>query len=242
VRVLEHPAFLAGELHTGFLDDHDTTAPRTGDVRRAAAAAALALQAVNRDAATRWRALPSGWRNNPAVDQHVALRHGDQSLDVRYRLGRDPHLSVDGDAMPGELTSVSASQVVCHVDGVRVAHDVRVIAGPTGTTVHVDGDDGAVSFVVAPRFPEPDAAAATGSLTAPMPGAIVAVRVEVGEAVVAGQPLLSLEAMKMEHQVLAPVAGVVEAVLVGPGDQVDTGQPLLRLGTDEPGAENDGGS
>jgi propionyl-CoA carboxylase alpha chain len=54
-----------------------------------------------------------------------------------------------------------------------------------------------------------------------MPGAIVRVRVGVGDPVVAGQPLLALEAMKMEHQVLAPTDGIVAEVLVAPGDQVE---------------------
>jgi biotin carboxyl carrier protein len=62
-----------------------------------------------------------------------------------------------------------------------------------------------------------------------MPGAIRRVYVSVGELVTAGTPLLALEAMKMEHQVLAPADGIVAEVMIGVGDQVDTGQTLLRL-------------
>jgi len=62
-----------------------------------------------------------------------------------------------------------------------------------------------------------------------MPGSILRVAVGVGDVVVAGQPLLSMEAMKMEHQVVSPVAGVVAEVLVEAGQQVDSGQPLVRI-------------
>jgi propionyl-CoA carboxylase alpha chain len=77
-----------------------------------------------------------------------------------------------------------------------------------------------------PRFPDPDAAAHAGSLLAPMPGSVVRVAAEVGASVVAGQALVVLEAMKMEHTVAAPVDGVLTALHVSPGDQVESGQPL----------------
>jgi propionyl-CoA carboxylase alpha chain len=122
--------------------------------------------------------------------------------------------------------------VVCDVGGIRVQHRIKIVGGlgDAGvTTVYVDGADGSTVFEVVPRFPLPDEAGLAGSLAAPMPGSIVRIRVEVGDPVVAGQPLVALEAMKMEHQVLAPCDGIVAEILVEPGQQVDTGQPLLRL-------------
>ena len=66
--------FVAGDLHTGFLDEFPCTDPIRGDVTLAAAAAAMAEQAANRRRAQAClRAMPSGWRNNPAVDQAVEL-------------------------------------------------------------------------------------------------------------------------------------------------------------------------
>jgi propionyl-CoA carboxylase alpha chain len=102
--------------------------------------------------------------------------------------------------------------------------------------VFVDGPDGAAVLRILPRFPMPDEAASAGSLAAPMPGSIVRLHVAEGDAVTAGQSLLALEAMKMEHQVHAPVDGVIVEIMVAPGDQVDTGQALLRLddGSSEP--------
>jgi len=73
----------------------------------------------------------------------------------------------------------------------------------------------------------------SGRLTAPMPGRIVKVAVDEGQHVVQNQPLVVLEAMKMEHVVEAPHAGVVAAIRVQTGQQVAAGQRLLTLGSAE---------
>ena len=97
VRVLRHAAFRAGDLHTGFLDEHPCTEPITGDRHIAAAAVALADQAGRRASANVWRGIPSGWRNNPAADQAVTLLSGEEAMLVSYRLGREPFVAVDGE-------------------------------------------------------------------------------------------------------------------------------------------------
>jgi propionyl-CoA carboxylase alpha chain len=86
-----------------------------------------------------------------------------------------------------------------------------------------------VALVELPRFAEPTAELAEGSLVAPMPGAVGRVHVAVGQRVAAGDPLLTLEAMKLEHPVLAPIAGVVAELPVPAGGQVDTGTVLAVL-------------
>jgi 3-methylcrotonyl-CoA carboxylase alpha subunit len=68
-----------------------------------------------------------------------------------------------------------------------------------------------------------------GRLTAPMPGSIVDVLVSAGQTVQKGQPLMILEAMKMEHTIAAPADGVVAQVLFGRGDQVKEGEQLLQF-------------
>jgi len=107
-----------------------------------------------------------------------------------------------------------------------------------GDIVHVDVDGRSVTFGIAPP-PDVDraarAAAAHGhaggpsDVTAPMPGAVLAVHVAAGQAIVAGDPVVTLEAMKMEHVVAAPSAGRVAEVAVAVGDQVVRGQPLASL-------------
>jgi pyruvate carboxylase subunit A/propionyl-CoA carboxylase alpha chain len=86
-----------------------------------------------------------------------------------------------------------------------------------------------VQLVALPRFPDPGAAVAQGSLLAPMPGSVLRVGAAKGDTVTAGQPLIWLEAMKMEHTVTAPSNGVLVELTVAPGQQVDVGAVLARV-------------
>jgi acyl-CoA carboxylase subunit alpha len=104
-----------------------------------------------------------------------------------------------------------------------------------GDAVDVDGPGWSVSLRVLPRFPDAAAAVAEGSLVAPMPGAVVAVSVAAGDVVTAGQQLLVLEAMKMQHPVVAPTAGIVRSLEVAVGTQVEAGAVLAVIEpTEEP--------
>jgi propionyl-CoA carboxylase alpha chain len=230
LRILGHEAFVAGQIHTGFLDEHPSTEPIVGDERLAAAAVALAEQAANRAQARVLGSIPSGWRNNPAVDQLVELSRGDATRRVTYRLGRDGHVSVDGDRLDVTVIAAEPDGVVFDLRGVRRHYQV----GRAGDRRYVDADDGHVAFTLLPRYPDPTSAVDAGSLLAPMPGTVVRVLVAPGDAVATGQVMVVIEAMKMEHRINAPTAGTVEVVNVAPGDQVDTGQALLHVDGGEP--------
>ena len=236
VRLLEDPAFLAGEADTGFLERPEAGALLLGllddgDRRAAAAAAALAGQAGRRAAAGVHATLPSGWRNNPSRDQVAEFEHGDERLVVGYRFDRAgelAHLVVDGAPLAARvrLVSATAGAVVLELDGLRQAFAVRT---GDGRAVHVSGPAGQCDLVEAERFPDPSAQAAPGSLMAPMPGSVVRVDVAVGDSVTAVQPLLALEAMKMEHEIVAPTDGVVTTLPVAVGTQVDAGTLLAAI-------------
>ena len=90
----------------------------------------------------------------------------------------------------------------------------------------VDSPLGPVSLVEPPRYTDPSAEVAAGSLLAPMPGSVIRVAVSVGDTVTAGQPLLWMEAMKMEHTIAAAVDGVVTDLPVEVGTQVESGTIL----------------
>jgi acetyl/propionyl-CoA carboxylase alpha subunit len=228
VRILREPDFLAGRTDTAYLEHHDPAilgAPPTDSatLRVHALAAALAGRAARRAAAPVLRSLPAGWRNNPSALQEVAFDCGEQRISVGY--GSDDPLTatVDGEPLAAvHVHDAGAEGVDLEVDGVR--RRVRVHAA--GGAVHVDSPLGSSVLREVDRLPEPGSSAATGSLRAPMPGSVVRILVEAGDTVAAGQPLLILEAMKMEHTIQAPHDGNVVEVRVAVGDQVEAGAVL----------------
>ena len=90
----------------------------------------------------------------------------------------------------------------------------RTTCASIGDAVDVDSPHGHVRLTRVPRFVDPADAVASGSLLAPMPGTVVRVAVEQGQTVSAGDPVLVLEAMKMQHTVSAPYAGTVTEINV----------------------------
>jgi acetyl/propionyl-CoA carboxylase alpha subunit len=231
VRLLEEPAFLEGDFDTGFLDHHDLTQPLLDDDDRhaCAAAAALAAQAGRRARAGVQTTIPSGWRNNPSQDQTVEFdAGGEQPLEIGYRLDRGVlgSLSVDGTALPEVVAhAVAGDAVDLSIGGVRRHFRVR----QEGGRVDVNIPAGQCSLRELDRFPDAAGAAAAGSLLAPMPGKVIRVDASPGDEVAAGQPLLVLEAMKMEHEIVAPAAGVLTSLPVSVGDQVDAGTLLAAI-------------
>jgi propionyl-CoA carboxylase alpha chain len=145
---------------------------------------------------------------------------------VQWWQGRDGYVVDDASVVEvrgAPATTLDATwAVTLETDGVRTTYDVTV----SGDDVDVDGPTGHVRFTRKPRFTDPADAMASGSLLAPMPGTVVSVTVEKGAEVVAGQPVLVLEAMKMQHTVAAPHDGVVTAIDVQPGQQVAAGDVL----------------
>jgi propionyl-CoA carboxylase alpha chain len=225
VRVLRHPAFLAGATDTAFFDRHGLAglAEPLADkdtVELSAVAAALADAAANRAAASVLGRIPGGWRNVASAPQVKRYRTDQDEYEVRYRATRR------GVAVTGrenlDVVEATPDAVVLELDGVRRTY---VVAGYPGL-VCVDSPLGPVALTPVDRFPDPAAQVAAGSLLAPMPGTVVRVAVSVGDPVAEGQPLLWLEAMKMEHRITAPADGVVAELAVAAGDQVEVGRVL----------------
>jgi propionyl-CoA carboxylase alpha chain len=207
VRVLRDADFLAGDTDTGFLDRHPAVfAPLVSTVDNHARAAALA------EAAGRRGRFPGGWRNVPAYPQVAEYAGG---IRVEYR-------GADADA-------ATPDRVVLEEDGTQAVYHVHRV----GNVSYVDGPDGAVALTQLPRFAPPEAAPDKGSLAAPLPGTVGRIAVEKGQRVAAGDLLLTLEAMKLEHAVLAPHAGTVAALPVAPGQQVETGTVLAAIDVEE---------
>ncbi|MFI9762662.1 biotin carboxylase N-terminal domain-containing protein [Streptomyces sp. NPDC051963] len=207
VRSLRHKEFTTARMDTGFYGRHlpELTEPHPDP--HAPLAAALA------DAHGHSRF--GGWRNVPSQPQIKRYERAGEEVEARYRHTR-AGLEADG----VRVVHADARLVVLEVDGVQRKFTVARY----GDDVYVND----TALKTLPRFPDPTAQHAPGSLLAPMPGTVIRIAegMAVGAAVETGQPLLWLEAMKMEHKVTAPVTGTLSALDVLPGQQVTVGQLL----------------
>ncbi|MEV5979012.1 biotin carboxylase N-terminal domain-containing protein [Streptomyces sp. NPDC052114] len=214
VRSLRHPEFTGARMDTGFYDRHATALTAPAPDPHAPLAAALA------DAHGRSRF--GGWRNlrsQPHLKRYRTEPDGTEH-EVRYDHTR-AGLTAEGVG----VVSVTDTLVVLEVDGVRRPFTVtRYGQG----RVHVTAPGSDTALTPLPLLPEPAARRAPGSLLAPMPGTVVRVAEDIAEGrpVTAGQPLVWLEAMKMEHRICAPASGTLTALHAVPGHQVEVGALL----------------
>ena len=218
---------VAGRLDTGLLDRRtpDYVTPYVGDAEFVAAAAHRWLVDW-RGSKTLWDN-PSGWRVGEHAPTSIRLRAGARTAYVH--LVGTPEAGV-GQIEDGESVSLSACLdgrvLTVTYDDVRAEYVVATSGGRTwlsgggGTWVVDEAPEAAV------RADQQHAGDA--ELVSPMPGSVVAVGIPDGDAATAGDVVVTVEAMKMEHALSAPVAGVVE-LLVAVGDQVKVGQVLARI-------------
>ena len=162
----------------------------------------------------------------PEPDETGALTPDDRpTLSVRLlerELGRQT-IEIDG------RRQVVYSEVVHHTLGLDDD-------GVGAVTVHVRSVAGSLTLVKAPRFRLHDAEAAGGGPVCPLPGTVITVHVAVGDAVVDGQVLMVVEAMKMEHKIVAVGDATVTEVRFAVGDRVDQGDLLVALDHGEEGS------
>ena len=232
VSLLRDEEFLAGRVHTGFLEGRTTeTLSDPGWALRAAVAAVVADERLRRGVQA---GIPSGWRNVVSQPQQMAFEVAGEQQSVAWLGGREGVTFPDSDI---RVIDVEPGRVTLEVGGIRSSTNVLIDASslPGTRAIHVDGPLGYVRLREVPRFVDPADAVASGSLLAPMPGTVVRVAVDVGAEVTAGETVLVLEAMKMQHTVTAPRAGVVTEIDVRPGAQVAAGEVLAVV--EETGAD-----
>jgi 3-methylcrotonyl-CoA carboxylase alpha subunit len=230
--LLRDPDFLAGQTRTDFIDHHPGLLdPPPGTPAVVHLAAALAVSVNRRRGAD--TLAPPGFRPLAAevLTQAGWVPEGGDPVQVGYRL----------DGARGDTTLVLELAGQRHdlglldlgPDGVRVRHDgvdypCAVRAHPDGS-VWVNDAQAQSGWHPAPRLPESIAAAAAGGAVSELPGTVVAVLVEVGQTVTAGQKLVVVEAMKMEHPAVAATDGVVEAIHVSTGQYIEAKTVLVTL-------------
>jgi 3-methylcrotonyl-CoA carboxylase alpha subunit len=238
--IARHPAFGRGEVETGFIPHyHDDLIPaETTPDNIALAFAALDIlhrrdveahdhAASSADPHSPWH-MTSGWRMNDDNHHDLEFRHDDSPLPVKVHYRANGYVldMPDGSSITARGETNSGGRMAAILDGVRLHASVR--------------RDGNRSFVFRPgrvdqiTLFDPVAAAgnvegAGGGLNAPMPGKIIAVLTEAGQNVTAGDKLIVMEAMKMEHTISAPISGVVGEVFFAVGDQVGDGDELIAI-------------
>ncbi len=251
VAILAHPAFVDAAPTTAFLDEHPEVClarlPDGDDRLASLVAAVLADEAAAREADRLWGFAPSGWRNlrvqgqrSTWIDDAGLLHHVEVAPapngSATVSLGPPPAATDDGSLGPDERRVVSARRLQhddvslrLELDGLTRSWSIERL----GERIVVAGSTGATSWRPAPRFDDHDASAVGAGPVAPLPGRVVSVLVAVGDDVVEDQPLVVVEAMKMEHTVRAAVAGTVTDVRHAPGDRVDAGDLLVVVTVDE---------
>ncbi|MBZ9661398.1 acetyl/propionyl/methylcrotonyl-CoA carboxylase subunit alpha [Mesorhizobium sp. ESP-6-4] len=209
--------FAAGDLDTGLIGRHQaalTAIPPPSDETIAAAALAATDTGAPGPAADPWSTLSSYAHFHP-LSRRTRLRYGEENILARVSARSDGRFQV---ALEAPHDAVNT-------------HDLRTMPPAARWPGHVTVFEGAVGYTF--TVPDPlanadEAGAASSSLRAPMPGLVKLVRAAAGDAVIKGQPLLILEAMKMEHMIAAPHDGVI-AEIAAEGAQVSDGTVLVRF-------------
>ncbi|HEY0523593.1 MAG TPA: acetyl/propionyl/methylcrotonyl-CoA carboxylase subunit alpha [Stellaceae bacterium] len=247
-RVAGNPAFAAGEVDTGFIGRHraDLVPAPAPAPEGALAAAALRLLLDQEEAARtaaaraadRWSPWhrTDGWRLNGDTYQEVRFREaagGERIVRVDYprpSAGGLRKLSIGDRTVEGAAERLPDGALAIVLDGVRR----RVVTARDGAVFSVFLDGASYRFTYEdPHAPAGVAEGDAGRLAAPMPGKIVQVLAEPGAQVKRGQPLLVLEAMKMEHTIAAPADGRLAALCCAVGDLVDEGAELVVFEPEE---------
>ncbi|GLZ44896.1 acetyl/propionyl-CoA carboxylase subuit alpha [Actinomycetospora sp. NBRC 106375] len=225
VAVLRDPDFLAGRTRTDFLDRRpDLRTPEAATPRLVHLAAAVACTSATRREHDPLAALaPPGWRPLRGAPRPTVTWAGPDG-----EVAVTAHRTADGIDLDGRrlgLRDLSPGSVRVTLDGVEYRCRVAQHDG----TAHVDDGEGHSAWREVPRLPAPDAAAGGAGPVSEVPGTVVEVLVREGDRVVAGQKLVVLEAMKMEHPALAATDGVVETVHVAVGQYVEAHATLVTL-------------
>ena len=237
------PDFVEGKVSTAFIDEHrESLFARADDDMLARAAAALWLDGQSDGEPDPWSSL-SNWRSNQPATRTLGLATSDGTdvLELTQQNGtftlRSERQASAADRRthkaPGETRSIHGHSPVLNGQEVRFGigeETVTAVVAPHRSAyrvwIGIDVFDIAITSLASTAGQHKSA---EGSLEAPMPGVVVALSVAEGDTVQAGDTLLILEAMKMEHQVHAPSDGVVKRVLFAAGAQVREGDTLVEL-------------
>jgi geranyl-CoA carboxylase alpha subunit len=225
--VLTHPAFVDGQVGTGFIGQHlredASLLPQIAKASQLALATALFYQG----SASAHPSKPAGWSNTGPEQRRYVLGHEERVMEVNLiRNGARLDLTIADSVHSVQVLEADGRSAHVEIDGVRRRYACHL----QGKNLWLHCESGALHFVdrthdtiIGPAL------TGSGTVRAPMDGSIVEVLVSEGATVSQGQLLVVLEAMKMEQPLKAGIAGVIRQVQVTRGDQVKGRQVLLEV-------------
>jgi len=225
IACLKSEEYLDGDTTTDFIER--VKPPRTlvlseEKIEHITSIAALWIQKINRENGHIAKFMRSGWTNGRLPNQNITFTLMDTDYKVEYKSQRDDSF----------LFNSKKVAKIYHGDefGIDVEYDgrraySRITLSENKILVHMPYGD--VMLEIKPRFVIPGLEIEAGGLIAPMPGKVIDLKVKKGNKVKAGDTLLVLEAMKMEHSIKASEDGVVSELLVASNDQVENGALLM---------------
>ncbi len=231
--LLALPEVQAGDLHTGLIEEHpELTEATTPDDHDLAAAALLRVaELAPADTSDPW-SIPDGWRITGRAPIGVRVRSAAGTvadIDVRG-LPQHADISIDGGAT--QSTSMQGSLGRLEIALAERTRRYAAAVEPGGEVVWLASGGRSLRLVEIDRLQAESragAGASSGSVRSPMPGTVIAVAVSAGDHVAEGDPLVTVEAMKMEHTLKAPAAATVAEVRVAVGRPVALDEALVLL-------------
>ncbi len=231
--VLRSDEFLAGDTTTDFIQRTAISGHRifdTEEATRLCVAASMWLQAHHHASAVVLPNVRSGFVLGRVPPQRSVWRLGDDETTIHYQELRDGTFVIGATADQGVATvhGWSADHIDIEWQGRRRNYRATL----SDDVLYLTAGSGTAELGLVPRFVVPGIEAPSGGLVAPMPGVVLEVRAAPGDVVTAGQTLVVLEAMKMEHHMNTPSDGTVAEVRVVEGGQVDNGELLIVFESD----------
>ena len=226
ISCLRNESFLNGNTTTDFVEREALETKKNlsvNELHQTSTAIALWLAQKNRVSDPVTGFMPGNWSNGRMPLQRVKLLFVQDEIEVKYKLNKDNFYEVMGSIC--KIYHCDSFGIDIQIDSHRFyAHITEA-----GSEIVINMPFGDVNASVLPRFIEPGNDIPEGGLIAPMPGKVIDVKVKKGSKVKAGDTLVIIEAMKMEHSIKATETGKIAKVMIQLNDQVDNGATLLVL-------------
>ena len=226
ISCLRNESFINGNTTTDFIEREKPNGEQVlseNQIFNASAAIALWIAMGNRASDEVTDFMPSNWTNGRMPYQRIKLMILKNEIEIRYQLKRSGLFEVMGTNC--KIHAVDESGIDVEVGSHRFFAQVT----RADDQILINMPFGDLDAVIVPRFIEPGNEIPEGGLVAPMPGKVIEVRVKKGDKVKAGDTLIIIEAMKMEHSIKATENGKVAKLMVSLNQQVDNGATLLVL-------------